>query len=176
MKSLALIATASLLFASAQASVWDTVGGTISDFFGNAPTNNWDVTVFSVYVPHKVDTENVKPYEFGGGLGVSYWLTPNVGAELAGDWTPSGVTLTSVSFSGRGTINFGKSITVSPFVGLGVGYVFQQPNDPSPVIAVAEGGVALAIKGLPVKFVGSYQYFTTDEPFERIKLGIRYSF
>jgi hypothetical protein len=147
----------------------------VNQFFSNNPTEKWDVWAYGIHLNSPGKADGVAAYGFGGGTALSYWLNPAVGAKLSLDWADSSWTLASLGMSARGTIRFGDSISVSPFVEAGPGWNVRGPA--KSIVAVAGGGATVSISGLPFDIFGGYQYITTSpKEQERILFGVNFSF
>jgi hypothetical protein len=143
----------------------ETNAGVIGDFFGQNPTNTWDVSTYALnnLTSSKLDVSK----GWGGGIRTGYWLTPSVGAALDLSYCDQSWTFATIGLTARGTINLGAIGSVSPYAVAGPGYTFTRSGTGQTInqelVAKAGAGAVVHLSFLKwADLFGEYSYTTTS--------------
>jgi len=168
-KLLAVIGLTALLVSVSQA---QTPLEMLSKFFGNAPTNTWELKTYVAYddspAPEKI------AYGLGGGARLSYLVASGLQTCLDLNWCEGGWTFGTFSVELRGGVNIGSIAKLSPYAFAGPGWSFQSWAGDKSLVAVAGAGADIDIPAVKwLKLFAEYQKRTTNPETTLLIAGVR---
>jgi hypothetical protein len=146
----------------------------VAAFFEQNPKALWELGAYAM-----LDTTGQQlPQnmgDIGGGIRLSYWINPSVGAALDANYIDGGLSYGVLSMTGRGTAHLGTFADLTFYAIGGPGYQLKGGN--KSLIAMVGTGVDVRLAAVKfAKFFAEYQHRTTTPATDLVVVGLKKEF